>query len=104
MPYADLRLLDRTVDSYFLTLGLTALFALFIPVLLGVAVTVLGLGIPLVVPIAATLLTVAGAVWLAHRDVITKAAVARGEFVRAMCTYLDLSAHQVLGGHGPSNR
>jgi hypothetical protein len=101
VPYADLRLLGRTVDSYFLTLGLSALFALFIPVLLGAAVLVLQLPVPIVIPVAASLATAVLAVWLAHRDVIGKAETARGEFTRAMCTYLDLSAHQVLGGHGP---
>ena len=101
VPHADLRLLGRTVDSYFLTLGLSALFALFIPVLLGIAILVLQLPVPIIMPVGASLATAVLAVWLAHRDVIAKAETARGEFTRAMCTYLDLSAHQVLGGHGP---
>jgi hypothetical protein len=33
--------------------------------------------------------------------VLSKAAVARAEFRRAMCTYMGLSASQVLDGHGP---
>jgi tight adherence protein C len=101
VPHADLRLLGRTVDAYFLTLGLSALFALFIPLLLGAATVVLQLPVPIIMPIGASLATAVLAVWLAHRDVIAKAETARGEFTRAVCTYLDLSAHQVLGGHGP---
>ncbi|BBH67109.1 hypothetical protein ACTI_37940 [Actinoplanes sp. OR16] len=101
VPYADLRLLDRSPDTYWLTLGLSALFGLLIPMLFGVAVLVLRLPVPATLPFAGSVLVAAVSVWLAHRDVITKAQTARGEFTRAMCTYLDLSAHQVLGGHGP---
>jgi tight adherence protein C len=101
VPHADLRLLDRSADTYWLTLGLSALFGLLIPTLFGVGALVLSLSIPPVVPFAAGPLIAVIAVWLAHRDVITKAEAARAEFTRAICTYLDLSAHQVLGGHGP---
>lgn len=101
VPHADLRLLGRTVDQYFLTLGLSALFSLLILALMGAAIVVLRLALPIAVPVGASILTAVIAVWLAHREVITKAATARAEFTRAMCTYLDLSAHQVLGGHGP---
>lgn len=101
VPYADLRLLDRNTDQYFLTLGLSALFCLILPALITVTVAVLSLPIPVFIPVGATLAAALAGAVLAHREVVSKAAVARAEFSRAMCTYLDLAAHQVLGGHGP---
>lgn len=101
VPHADLRLLNRSTDQYFLTLGLSALFCLILPALITVVVAVLRLPIPVFIPAGGTLAAALAGAALAHREVVTKAAVARAEFTRAMCTYLDLAAHQVLGGHGP---
>ncbi|MEU7753712.1 type II secretion system F family protein [Micromonospora sp. NPDC049171] len=101
VPYGDLRLLDRSTDQYFLTLGLSALFCLVLPALITVVVAVLSLPIPVFIPVGATVVAALAGAVLAHREVVSKAAVARAEFTRAMCTYLDLAAHQVLGGHGP---
>lgn len=102
VPHADLRLLGRSTHQYWLSLGVAALMALALPVLItAAAVVVLGVPIFPVLPAAGGLLAAAGAAWLAHRDVLAKAATARAEFRRAMCTYLDLTAHQVLAGHGP---
>ncbi|WP_433392995.1 type II secretion system F family protein [Micromonospora sp. KLBMP9576] len=101
VPHADLRLLNRSTDQYFLTLGLSALFCLILPALITVVVAVLRLPIPVFIPAGGTLAAALAGAVLAHREVVSKAAVARAEFTRAMCTYLDLAAHQVLGGHGP---
>ncbi|RKF24665.1 type II secretion system F family protein [Micromonospora globbae] len=101
VPHADLRLLNRSTDQYLLTLGLSALFCLVLPALITIAVAVLPLPIPVFVPAGGTVAAAVAGVVLAHREVVVKAATARAEFTRAMCTYLDLAAHQVLGGHGP---
>ncbi|MEV4665679.1 type II secretion system F family protein [Micromonospora echinofusca] len=101
VPHADLRLLNRSTDQYFLTLGLSALFCLILPALITVVVAVLRLPIPVFIPAGGALAAALAGAALAHREVVSKAAVARAEFTRAMCTYLDLAAHQVLGGHGP---
>ncbi|MEV0881364.1 type II secretion system F family protein [Micromonospora echinofusca] len=101
VPHADLRLLDRSTDQYFLTLGLSALFCLILPALITIVVAVLRLPIPVFIPAGGSLAAALAGAALAHREVVSKAAVARAEFTRAMCTYLDLAAHQVLGGHGP---
>jgi Flp pilus assembly protein TadB len=101
IPTADLKLLGRSTDQYMLTLGLSALFALILPALITAAVIVLHAPMSPFIPAAFTVAAALGAAWLAHRDVLAKAAAARSEFTRAMCTYLDLAAHQVLGGHGP---
>ncbi|MER6754933.1 type II secretion system F family protein [Micromonospora echinofusca] len=101
VPHADLRLLNRSTDQYFLTLGLSALFCLILPALITIVVAVLRLPIPVFIPAGGTIAAALAGAALAHREVVSKAAVARAEFTRAMCTYLDLAAHQVLGGHGP---
>ncbi|MEW2386010.1 type II secretion system F family protein [Micromonospora sp. NPDC047707] len=101
VPHADLRLLSRSTDQYLLTLGLSALFCLILPALITIAVAVLALPIPVFIPVAGTIAAALAGVVLAHREVTVKAAAARAEFTRAMCTYLDLASHQVLGGHGP---
>ena len=101
VPDADLAILGRTVDRYLLTLGLSALFALLVPALVTLTVLVTDIPVSPAIPAGGALLAAAGAAWLAHRDTIAKAAAARAEFRRGMCTYLDLAAHQVLGGHGP---
>lgn len=101
VPHADLQLLGRTTDQYFLTIGLAALLGLLFPLIITVAVAVLDVGVPVSVPLIATLIASAVSALVAHLDVISKAAAARAEFTRAMCTFIDLSAHQVLGGHGP---
>jgi Flp pilus assembly protein TadB len=101
VPHADLAILGRTKERYFVTLGLSVLFALFLPAFLTLVSLVTPLRISAFIPVGITLVAAAGFALLAHRDVVAKAAAARQEFTRAMCTYLDLAAHQVLGGHGP---
>src|SRR4029078_12981865 len=61
---------------------------------------ILGFSFPITVPVAATL---GGAVlvgWLVHANMRSRAKSARAEFVRALCTYAALTAHQVRSGHG----
>ncbi len=101
VPRADLAILGRTPERYVLSLVLTVLFALSIPVLLTIALLVLRVSVTPAIPLGGVLIAAAFGVWLAHADVVSKAAAAREEFVRGMCTYLDLAATQVRGGHGP---
>lgn len=101
VPHADLAILGRSGDQYLFRLGICGLIGLLTPVPLTVLALVLRLPVPLAVPFGATLVAAGVGVWLAHHDVVAKAAAARADFVRAMCTYLDLAAHQVLSGSGP---
>ena len=64
---------------------------LLVLTLLTVAVILLRLPVSPFIPAGGALLAALGAAWLAHREVLTKAAAARSEFRRAMCTYLDLA-------------
>jgi tight adherence protein C len=101
VPQADLAILGRTPERYVLTLVQSALLVLFFPVFVTIVVLLLGIPITPVLPVGGVIVAAALGVWLAQQDVVSKAAQAREEFVRGLCTYLDLAATQVRGGHGP---
>lgn len=96
----DLEILGRTPERQVLSLALSAGMAMVLPVLLTVLTFILRIRLPFTVPLAVTLVAAGGAALLAHRDMRTKARAARAEFVRALCTYASLTAHQVRSGHG----
>ncbi|MCZ7377463.1 type II secretion system F family protein [Micromonospora sp. WMMC250] len=100
-PHRQLALIGQTSEQYALSVLLSALIGLAMPTVLGVALVVVGVSIPLVVPVLGSLgLAMVGGL-LAHRAVLTKAAAARDEFRQAVCTYLDLVALQLSAAHGP---
>ncbi|MDO3704010.1 type II secretion system F family protein [Micromonospora sp. C28SCA-DRY-2] len=100
-PHRQLALIDRTPEQYALSLLLSALVGLAMPSVLGVALFVLGIGVPVAVPVLGSLgMALLGAL-LAHRAVLTRADAARDEFRQAVCTYLDLVALQLSAAHGP---
>ncbi|MEU8296074.1 type II secretion system F family protein [Micromonospora sp. NPDC048909] len=100
-PHRQLALIDQTPEQYALSVLLSALIGLATPTLLTVACFVLGIQLPLVVPVVGSLGLALLAALLAHRSVLTKAAAARDEFRLAVCTYLDLVALQLSAAHGP---
>ncbi|HEY8472091.1 MAG TPA: type II secretion system F family protein [Natronosporangium sp.] len=100
-PTRELTLLGRTTQQYWTSLGMTGLIGLSLPAVLGALLFVLGIELPFVIPAVASLgLGVLGG-WMAHHDVVSKAANARYEFRRACCTYLDLVSLELAAGHGP---
>ncbi|MFC4109699.1 type II secretion system F family protein [Micromonospora zhanjiangensis] len=100
-PTRDLALLDRSPEQYALSVLLSGLIGLALPPVSGLVLTVVGISLPVAVPAVAGLgLAVLFAV-VAHQDVLTRAARARREFSRAVCTYLDLVALQLSAAHGP---
>ncbi len=99
-PDADLAILGKTYDQHVMSLVLSAVVVLVLPVLITLIAFILGFRFPITIPIALTIVLSGGAVLLAHQDMRAKARVARAEFVRAMCTYATLTAHQVRSGHG----
>jgi Flp pilus assembly protein TadB len=101
VPERELALLGRTREQYTLTLLVSGLIGLALPPLAGFVLDVLGLGFGLLIPAAAGLAGALLFMVIAHRDVIAKAEQARREFVRAVCTYLDLVALQLSAAHGP---
>ncbi|MEV4416245.1 type II secretion system F family protein [Catellatospora sp. NPDC049609] len=100
LPATDLAILDRTPQGHVLSVTLSALMGLALPVLATVFALVAGVTLPVSVPLVATLLFALGAGALAHYDMRARARQARKEFVRALCTYATLTAHQVRSGHG----
>jgi Flp pilus assembly protein TadB len=100
-PLRELTLLGRTPRQYAVSVGASALIGLAVPATLASLVPVLGLPVPFVAPVAASLGLAAAAAWVAHRDVIVRAARARYEFRRAACSYLDLVSLELAAGHGP---
>lgn len=100
-PHRQLALIDQTPEQYALSLLLSALVGLAAPTLLGVACFVLGISLPLAVPVLGSLGLALVAALLAHRSVLARAAKAREEFRQAVCTYLDLVALQLSAAHGP---
>src|SRR5262249_32704846 len=92
VPERELALLGRTREQYVVSLLVSALIGLALPALAGFALDVLGLGFGVFIPTAAALAGALLFMVIAHRDVIAKAERARREFVRAVCTYLDLVA------------
>ncbi|MEU7925787.1 type II secretion system F family protein [Micromonospora sp. NPDC049107] len=100
-PHRQLALIGQTPEQYALSVLLSALIGLATPTLLGVALFVLGISLPLVVPVLGGLGMAFVAGLLAHRSVLTKADAARDEFRQAVCTYLDLVALQLSAAHGP---
>ncbi|RKN28657.1 type II secretion system F family protein [Micromonospora musae] len=100
-PHRQLALIDQAPEQYALSLLLSALIGLATPTLLGVACFVLGISLPLAVPVLGSLGLALVAALLAHRSVLARAAKAREEFRQAVCTYLDLVALQLSAAHGP---
>ncbi|MFC7243834.1 type II secretion system F family protein [Catellatospora aurea] len=100
LPMADLAILDRTPERHVSGVALSALLGLVLPVLVTVVLVATGRSVPFAVPVALTMVLALGMGALAHYDMLNKAKSARAEFVRALCTYATLTAHQVRSGHG----
>jgi pilus assembly protein TadC len=100
LPLRDLDLLGRPVDQFLLTkLGL-GLLGLAFPHALAALMGTLGLRLPLVVPVVASLAFAAGLFLVPDIDVRARAQARRAEFRRAVCAYLDLVALERAGDAG----
>lgn len=100
LPTADLEILGRTAERHTFNVVLAAAVALILPVMVTTIAVIGGLPMPWSVPVVLTLVVAAGAAYLTHYEMRAKAKAARAEFVRALCTYAALTAHQVRSGHG----
>jgi len=101
VPERELALLGRTREQYALSLLVSGLVGLALPPVAGFVLDMLGLGFGLFIPAAGGLVGALLFMLIAHRDVVGKAERARREFVRAVCTYIDLVALQLSAAHGP---
>jgi Flp pilus assembly protein TadB len=100
-PTRELTLLGRTTGQYWTSVGLSALLGFAAPAVLSALLLAAGLPVPVVIPAGLTLGLAALAGFIAHYDVVAKAARARYEFRRAVCSYLDLVSLELAAGHGP---
>jgi hypothetical protein len=101
-PARELSLLGKTTQQYWTSVGLSALIGFGTPAILSALLMVgFGIAIPFAIPVAFSLALAALLGWIAHNDVVVKAANARYEFRRACCSYLDLVSLELAAGHGP---
>ena len=100
-PHHELALIGRTPQQYAVSVGASALIGMAAPAALASLASAIGWRIPVVIPAAAGIGFAALFAWVAHRDVIDRAARARYEFRRAACSYLDLVSLELAAGHGP---
>ncbi|MFY1633671.1 type II secretion system F family protein [Solwaraspora sp. WMMB335] len=100
IPATDLRLLGRTSEEFVTSLIVAGLIGLAVPsVLLGL-LTLMGRSFGTGVPVGAAVGFAALLVLIVYRDVGHKAAFARRECRRAVCTFIDLVALQRAAGRG----
>lgn len=100
LPQADLDILGRTGDKHLFDVVVSALVSMTIPPMVTATAAILGFHLPLAIPVGVTLGTAVLVGWMVHANMRSRAKTARAEFVRALCTYAALTAHQVRSGHG----
>ena len=99
-PFRDLALLRISTESWFGQKALYALIGILFPPLMGLAIHVTGLDLPIAVPTAGSIVLAAALWFVPDLDVRTRAARARVDFARAVTAYLDLTALERAGGSG----
>lgn len=100
VPVADLDILGRTSESHLLNVGLATGTGFILPILVSVIFVAAGIGVPIIFPVGGTIVLSVLMGIVVHLNMVTSAKAARAEFVRALCTYASLTAHQVRSGHG----
>lgn len=100
-PTRELALLRVPLARFYGDKVLYAVVGLFIPPLLSGFFLVLGLGLPVLVPVGATVAMAVGMFFLPDFNVRDDAKTARAEFTRALGAYIDLVALERHSGSGP---
>ena len=101
VPDADLAVLGRTRSHFLVGLGSSALIGLAMGPTLSAAMGVLGWRIPFAIPALGGVGLAFGCAVLVYRDVHAKADLARADYRRGVCIYLDQVALSTAAGHGP---
>ena len=100
VPERELAILQRPKHVHYGEKGLLAIVGLLFPPLFLVVLTLLGIQLPIMIPLAASLV-LAAVLWkLPDIRVRTEAKKARAEFIRALATYIDLVALERANGAG----
>jgi tight adherence protein C len=100
LPRQDLEILNRSPQAHATAVVSVAFAAMLLPGLIAIAAVVFRTPFSPAIPLLISLSLAFGAGYLVHRSMRTAARAARSEFVRALCTYVTLAAHQVRAGHG----
>jgi hypothetical protein len=100
IPVADLRLLGRTPEEFVTSLIVTGFIGLALPTVVLGFLVLMGRTFSVGVPVVGALGCAALLILIVYRDVDQKAATARRECRRAVCTFIDLVALQRAAGRG----
>ncbi|MDP3893631.1 hypothetical protein [Nocardioides sp.] len=100
VPASDLQVLQRTSHRHLGEKTLLALVGLLFPGLFALVLAVIGVQLPVVVPVAGAIALAAGLFLLPDLAVRGQAARARREFIRALASYIDLVALERAAGAG----
>lgn len=100
LPRTDLLLLGQGVEQFLLTKAALALGGLLLPLFVGTAWSLMGLGVNLFLPGIVGLLTAAGLWFVPDLQVREQAAKARTEFAHAAAAYLELVALRMASNVG----
>lgn len=99
-PAAHLRVLGKTSNEFVTSVVLSALLGLALPAALSLLLAALGIHTGLYLPVGLCLAGAAVFVWISYNDLSRKAAAARRECRRAICSYITLVATKHANGHG----
>lgn len=99
-PASDLAVLRRTPAQFFGRKVLYGLAGLALPPLLTGFFTLIGISVPVVVPVGASVILAALLFVMPSRDISAEAKRARADFARALSAYIELCALERNSGAG----
>ena len=99
-PARDLAVLRKTPAQFYGRKVLYGLLGLVLPTLLTGFFTLIGISIPFVVPVGATVILSAVLFMMPSRDISEDAKKARSDFARALSAYIELCALERNSGAG----
>jgi hypothetical protein len=100
VPDKELNILGMTKDRFYGEKALYAAIGLFFPVVMTSVLSLIGVGVPFVIPAGVGAGLAVGLSLLPDIEVRQKALLARADFTRNVGTYLDLVAMERKGGAG----
>jgi Flp pilus assembly protein TadB len=89
-PAQDLAILGKGADEYLTSIAVSGIIGLVAPTIFVFLLALVGLSLHIVISVLLGPIFAALFAFLAHRSVVRKGVIARREFSRTFCTYLDL--------------